>query len=203
MGNQPSQPIQLASALPPYQPLNPLFVFGNEAHFGVLQKLSFSGADFSVIDPSGQTVLAVEGKVLSMRDNMQVHGLGGYLGTLRRKMMSFKPTWRFELPGQNEQGQSKGDFGLTIKREFGFKPKYSVFLGETEMYTARGNFLGHQFVIEMATATPGQFVPVAQTGRSLFQWQQRNKYQVRCAPGVDCLAILLLIMAIDQDQQQN
>ena len=80
--------------------------------------------------------------------------------------MSFTPTWRFQLPNQSAEGDSRADYALTIERIIGLTPSYRIYRGDKLEMTIKGNIWGLDFLVHMDSAP----LPVAQCGRGLFQW---------------------------------
>jgi uncharacterized protein YxjI len=153
------------------------------------------GEDSDITDESGRTVLRVDGKVLSLRNELVLRDPdGNEVGRVYRKLLSFRPTYEISLRGQ--------DVAQVRKRFFTpFVDRFTIDIPGPEDLEMRGNLFEHEFTIRRGDQV------VATVSKQWFSLT--DTYGVDIAPGEDDVLILSSVLALDlaedreREQQQQ
>ena len=141
------------------------------------------GEDSDITDESGQRVLQVDGKVLSLRDLLIVRDPAGHeVARVQRKLIALRPTYEI----------SAGDQEVAEVRKHFFTPfgdRFTIDVPGPDDLEMAGNLLDHEFTIRRGGQT------VATVSKQWFTL--RDTYGVDIAPGENDLLILTSVLALD------
>ena len=141
------------------------------------------GEDSDVTDESGQRVLQVDGKVLSLRNLLILRDpAGNEVARVQRKLIALRPTYEITAGGQE----------LAKVRKHFFTPfgdRFTIDIPGPEDLEMAGNLLDHEFTIRRGGDT------VATVSKQWFTL--RDTYGVDIASGEDDLLILASVLALD------
>jgi uncharacterized protein YxjI len=141
------------------------------------------GEDSDITDESGQRVLQVDGKVLSLRNLLVLRDpAGNEVARVQRKLIALRPTYEITAVGQE----------LAEVRKHFFTPfgdRFTIDIPGPEDFEMAGNLLDHEFTIRRGDQT------VATVSKQWFTL--RDTYGVDIAPGEDALLILASVLALD------
>src|SRR4051794_38754463 len=74
---------------------------GNRMRYVIKERLFRLGEDSDIMDESGQRVLQVDGKVLSLRDLLIIRDpAGNEVARVQRKLIALRPTYEISAGGQ-------------------------------------------------------------------------------------------------------
>lgn len=97
------------------------------------------------------------------------------------------------------RSDNDNDYVATFKlRGFLFKNKLKLYRGRKHVYTIKANFFSFKFKVYDAHGRV-----VGQIGRSFWRSRHQDRYQLRCAAGVDVLLVILGAIAFDQIKQEK
>ena len=198
MGNSLSSSITLHDTLT-HLPLDSEFVHSKETRFNIQQNfLSFTQKDFVVTDDKGAPIIRFDGKIMSISGKVRIYdmrdGADKHIFTLRPKIFTMHSTMRIEKPDMEDTVNGRETSEASFREKFWtmFTQTFYLFRQEKKIYKIKGNFLETQFVFYNDLQKP-----VAQCGTGLWQFENYNNYQLRCAPGSDTLLCLIGMVAID------
>ena len=141
------------------------------------------GEDSDITDESGQRVLQVDGKVLSLRDLLVLRdSTGNEVARVQRKLIALRPTYEISVGGRE----------LAEVRKHFFTPfgdRFTIDVPGPDDLEMAGNLLDHEFTIRRGDQT------VAMVSKQWFTL--RDTYGVDVAPGEDELLILASVLALD------
>ena len=141
------------------------------------------GEDSDITDESGQHVLQVDGKVLSLRNLLILRDpAGNEVARVQRKLIALRPTYEITAGGQE----------LAEVRKHFFTPfgdRFTIDIPGPEDLEMAGNLLDHEFTIRRGGDT------VATVSKQWFTL--RDTYGVDIASGDDDLLILASVLALD------
>jgi uncharacterized protein YxjI len=147
----------------------------------IRERLFRLGQDSDITDEAGQLVLRVDGKVL--RDRVVLRDPSGQeVAEVRHKLVSFRPTYRVIVGGQE---------AAEVRKRFltPFGDRFVIDVPGPDDLELVGDLTGHEFVVKRA----GQTVATA----SKRWFGLRDTYAVEVAPGQDDLLILASVLAVD------
>jgi uncharacterized protein YxjI len=157
------------------------------ARYLIRERLFRLGQDSDIIDEAGRLVLRVDGKVL--RDRVVLRDPSGQeVAEVRDKLVSFRPTYRVIVGGQEAAEVRKRFFTP-------FGDRFVIDLPGPDDLELVGDLTDHEFVINRAGRT------VATASK---RWLSlRDTYAVEVAPGEDDLLILASVLAVDLAQDRD
>lgn len=147
------------------------------------EKIMALGDDYVIHDETGREAFRVDGKVLTVRDALDLEDpAGNKLARIHKKLVALRTTYEIHREGAPE---------ITISKAL-FSPlgaKFSVSSGGDAL-EARGNLLDHEYVF---TRNGRQVAAISK------QWfTVRDTYGVDVAEGEDPVLILACAVAIDR-----
>ncbi len=151
------------------------------------------GEDSDITDEAGQPVLTVDGKVLSLRDELILRDPGGQeVAKVHRKLIALRPTYEVSIGGREAAEVRRRLFSP-------FRDRFDVDIPGPDDLDITGSLLDHEFTIRRGDQT------VATVSK---QWlTMRDTYGVDIAPGEDDLLILATVLALDlaedREREQN
>jgi len=149
--------------------------------FQLREKVFAVGDDFWIEDDAGRKAFKVNGKALRLRQTFALEDPeGAELATIREKKLAIRDTMVIELHG----GEIK-----VHKRAFGIRDRFIAEVDEGENYTAKGNFVDHEYEIERDGET------VAEISKKWFRL--RDTYGVEVIGEQDVPMILAFTVCID------
>jgi uncharacterized protein YxjI len=141
------------------------------------------GDDFDITDSSGQVVLHVDGKVLSLRNRLLIQDPDGReVASVHRHLVALRPTYEIRI----------GDEPAAEVRKHIFTPlrdRFTIDVPGPDDLEVAGDLLDHEFRI-------------SRSGREVASVSKRwlslhDSYAVRIADGEDHLLILASVLAVD------
>jgi uncharacterized protein YxjI len=158
----------------------------------VRQKMFSIGDDFWVTDEQGGHAFLVDGKVMRLRETLELKDpSGAVLATVRKKLLALRDTMEIERDGQV----------LATVRKAMFSPLHhrsAIELADGGQLEAVGNLFDLEFEIRAGDRA------VARVSRSW--WRMRDTYGVEVAPGEDdalMIAIAVCLDRIHHDEQEE
>lgn len=148
-----------------------------------LKQKKFSFKDkFTVKDQAGNDLFQVQGKVISIRNKIDLMNMdGSTVLSAEKKLWTFMSTYNIFSNHKEEIA--------TVKRKFGFKPNFSVTMGNQELHVS-GSIFGHSFVIKQE----GQ--DVATISKKIISWG--DAYEVDIIDEHNKELLLFIVIIIDQ-----
>jgi uncharacterized protein YxjI len=161
--------------------------------YAVQEKLFSIGDDFWITDERGGKAFLVDGKVLRLRQTLEIQDPDGrVLVTVRKKLVSMHETMEIEQDGAVVATVRKALISPLHHRS-------TVQLADGSQLEATGNILDKEFEI-----TAGSQV-LARISRAWFRI--RDTYGVDVAPGQDDVLFLAIAVALDRihddDEQRD
>jgi uncharacterized protein YxjI len=157
--------------------------------YQVREKIFRLGEDNDILNETGQPVLQVDGKVLSLHGLMLVNDLAGTeVGRVSRKLVSLLATYDITL---------SGGVSAELHQRFSgpFHPKWTISVaGGTDMEMT-GNFAGHDFII---TENGETVATISKAWISLA-----DSYGVDIVAGQNDLLILCSVLALEAEQDRS
>jgi uncharacterized protein YxjI len=141
------------------------------------------GEDSYILDESGQPVLRVDGKILTLRDRLIIRGLDGQeVASVHRRLIALRPTYEINISGR-EAAQVKKHFFTP------FRDKFTIDVPGPDDLEMTGSLLDHDFTIRRGGRV------VATISKAWFSF--RDTYGVEIADDEDQLLILASVLALD------
>jgi uncharacterized protein YxjI len=157
--------------------------------YAVREKLFSIGDDFWITDEQGGRAFLVDGKVLRLRQTLEIQDPGGrVLVTVRKKLIAMHETMEIEQDGAAAATVRKALVSPLHHRS-------SIDLADGSRLEAVGNILDKEFEI-----TAGGQV-LARISRAWFRI--RDTYGVDVAPGQDDVLFLAIAVALDRIQHDE
>src|SRR5215475_12365526 len=141
------------------------------------------GEDSDITDEAGQSVLHVDGKVLSLHNRLILRDLAGReVGRVHRKLVALRPTYEITIDGK--------DVAEVRKRLFtALGQRFTIGVYGAGGMEISGDLLSHEFTI----GRNGQVVAAVSK-----RWlTATNTYSVEIVPGEDDVLILASVLALD------
>jgi uncharacterized protein YxjI len=149
--------------------------------FQMREKMFAIGDDFWIEDEQGKKEFRVNGKALRLRQTFVLEDASGAeLATIREKKLAVRDTMKIET-GVHE--------ARIRKRAIGIRDRYIVELDEGDGFSAKGNFVDHEYEIER------DGTQVAQVSKKWFR--VRDTYGVEIFGEQDPVMILAITVCID------
>jgi uncharacterized protein YxjI len=141
------------------------------------------GEDSDITDEAGQSVLRVDGKVLSLRNRLVLRDPGGReAGQVRRKLAALRPAYQISIGGKDVAEVRKHLFTP-------FGERFTIDVRGAGGMQIDGDLLSHEFTI----GRDGQSVATISK-----RWLSMTaSYAVDVAPGEDDVLILASVLALD------
>ena len=141
------------------------------------------GEDSDITDESGQPVLHVDGKVLTLRDRLVLRDPSGReVAEVQRKLIALRPKYEISVGGREVAEVRKHFFTP-------FRDSFTIDIPGPDDLEMTGNLLDHEFTIRRGDQT------VATVSKRWFTL--RDTYGVEVAEGEDDLLILASVLALD------
>ncbi len=141
------------------------------------------GEDSDITDESGQPVLRVDGKVLTLRDRLVLRDpAGNEVAQVQRRLLALRPVYEIAVGGREVAEVRKHFFTP-------FRDRFTIDLPGPDDLEMEGNLFDHEFTIRRGGQT------VATVSKRWFTL--RDTYGVEIAPGEDDLLILAGVLALD------
>ena len=141
------------------------------------------GEDSDITDESGQLVLHVDGKVLSLHNRLVLRDPAGReAGQVHRKLAALRPTYEITIDGEDV---------AEVRRHLlaPFGERFTIDVHGADGMEIRGDLLSHEFTIDR----DGRIVAAISK-----RWLTATaSYAVDIAPGEDDLLILASVLALD------
>lgn len=141
------------------------------------------GEDSDITDDAGRLVLRVDGKVLSLRDQLILRDPAGQeVARVQRRLIALRPTYEIAVGGREVAAVRKHFFTP-------FRERFTIDIPGPADLEMTGNLLDHEFTVRrgdriVATVSKGWFT-------------LRDTYGVEIAPDEDDLLILAAVLALD------
>ena len=149
--------------------------------FQMREKMFAIGDDYWIEDDKGERVYKVNGKALRLRQTFALEDRDGReLATIREKKLAIRDTMKVEIDGREARVR---------KRAIGIRDRFIVDLDEGEDYSAKGNFVDHEYEIER------DGTKVAEVSKKWFR--VRDTYGVQVFGEQDVPLILAVTVCID------
>lgn len=152
--------------------------------YAVKEKLFSIGDDFWITDEEGDKAFLVDGKVLRLRQTLEIQDPGGHvLVTVRKKLIALHESMEIE---------EDGVLAATVRRALvsPLRHRSTVELADGSQLDVTGSILDKEFEI-----TAGREV-LARISRAWFRI--RDTYGVEVAPGQDVVLFLAIAVALDR-----
>lgn len=147
------------------------------------------GDDFDITDDSGQVVLHVDGKVLSLRDKLVIEDPhGAEVASVRRQLIALRPTYQIEIGGEKAAEVRKKLFTP-------FREKFTIDLPGDDDLTMSGDLFDHEYTVERDGR---EVASVSKRWLSI-----RDSYAVRVADGENHVLILAAVLALELATQRD
>jgi uncharacterized protein YxjI len=147
------------------------------------------GDDFDITDEHGRMVYRVDGKVLTLRDRLElVDAAGREVASVVRKLVARRLTYR---------GTIRDEHAADVRKHFftPFRDKFTIDVPGPDDLEVSGDLFDHEFEIRRGGRT------VARATRKLLRI--RDTYVVDVAAGEDDLLILAGVLAVDLAVQRD
>ena len=150
--------------------------------FCMREKVFAIGDDYWIEDSDGQKVYKIDGKAIRFRDTFVLEDANGAeLAVIKEKKLAVRDTMTIEVGGREAKVK---------KRLIGIRDRYNVDFEEGDDYTAKGNFIDHEYEIER----DGE--KVAEISKKWFR--VRDTYGVEIMGDEDVALILAVTVCIDE-----
>lgn len=147
------------------------------------------GDDSTITDEAGNTVLEVDGKVLTFRDRLILRDpTGREVAEVLRRLVALRPSYEIKIGGRE---------AATVRKHFftPFRDRYTIDIPGPDDLELSGSLLDHEFTIRRG----GQTVATA----SKRWFSMRDTYAVEVAPGEDELLILASVLALELAEERE
>lgn len=157
---------------------------GTATRYQMRQKLVSFGDDFWITNEAGQKVFKVDGKVLRVRDTLQIKDLqGNILCQIQERMLRIKDVMAIEDGHGNQVAEVKKAL-ITPLRD-----RWTVKVRNGPDLDVQGNILDHEYEIKEGRRK------VAQVSKKWFR--VRDTYGVEVAPDQEDVVILAATVVLD------
>jgi len=141
------------------------------------------GDDFDITDDSGDVVLHVDGKVLSLRDKLIIEDPSGHeVASVHRQLIALRPTYQIEIGGEKAAEVRKKLFTP-------FREKFTIDVPGPGDLDMTGDLFDHEFTIER---DGHEVASVSKRWLSI-----RDSYAVKVADGENHVLILAAVLALE------
>jgi uncharacterized protein YxjI len=157
--------------------------------YAVRERMFSIGEDFWITDEQGNQVLLADGKVMRLRQTVELKdGSGAVVAVVRKKLMSVRETMEIERGGALVATVHKALISPVHHRSV-------IDLADGGQLEAVGNILDKEFEITGGGRT------LARISRAWFRL--RDTYGVDVAPGEDDVLFLAIAVALDRIQHDE
>ncbi len=141
------------------------------------------GEDSDITDESGQPVLHVDGKVMTLRDRLVIRDPAGQeVANVHRKLIALRPTYEITVAGREVAEVRKHFFTP-------FRDSFTIDVPGPDDLEMTGSLLDHDFTIRRGDRV------VATVSKAWLTI--RDAYSVEIAEGEDDVMILASVLALD------
>jgi uncharacterized protein YxjI len=149
----------------------------------IREKMFRLGEDSAITNESGQPVLQVEGKIMSLHQRLILrHPAGREAAQVHRKLAALRPTYEITIDGKNVAEVRQHLFTP-------FRERLTIDLPGAGDMEISGDLLSHEFTIQRDGQT---IATISKRWLSLTA-----SYAVDVAPGENDLLILAAVLALD------
>jgi uncharacterized protein YxjI len=149
----------------------------------IREKIFRLGQDSDITSESGEPVLQVDGKIMSLHERLILCDPGGReVAQVHRKLVAFRPTYEVTIDGKN----------VAEVRQHLFTPlreRLTIALPAADDMEISGDLFSHEFTIKRDAQT---VATISKRWLSLA-----DSYAVDVAPGENDLLILAIVLALD------
>jgi uncharacterized protein YxjI len=141
------------------------------------------GKDFDITDDDGRRLYHVDGKVLTLRNRLEIKDPSGReVASVHRHLVALRPTYEITIGGEK---------AAEVRKQFltPFREKFTIDVPGPDDLEISGDLFDHEFTVRQAGRE------VATASKRLLSI--RDAYGVRIADGEDHLLILAGILALD------
>src|SRR5688572_12114402 len=113
----------------------------------IKEKMFRLGEDSDILNESGQPVLHVDGKVMTLHDRLVVEDMSGQeVASVHRRLIALRPTYEITIKGQQ---------AATVKKHFftPFRDKFTIDVPGPDDLEMSGSLLDHDFTIKRGSQT--------------------------------------------------
>ncbi|OLE30291.1 MAG: hypothetical protein AUG44_01585 [Actinobacteria bacterium 13_1_20CM_3_71_11] len=149
----------------------------------IRERFFHMGDDSEITDESGQPVLLVDGKVLSLRNRLVIRDPAGReVASVHRHLIALRPTYEVTIGGEK---------AAEVRSRFftPFREKFTIDVPGPDDLEMKGNLFDHEFTVRRGGDT------VATVSKRWFTI--RDTYAVDIAEGENDLLILASVLALD------
>ncbi|HEY8597160.1 MAG TPA: LURP-one-related family protein [Thermomicrobiales bacterium] len=147
------------------------------------------GDDATITDESGNLVLQVDGKVITLRDRLVLRDPAGQeVAEVYRRLIALRPTYEIKI---------KGGETATVRKHFftPFRDRFTIDIPGPDDLELSGNLFDHEFTIRRGDQV------VATASKRWFS--MRDTYAVEIADGQDHLLILASVLALELAEERE
>jgi uncharacterized protein YxjI len=147
------------------------------------------GDDSTITDESGNAVLQVDGKVITLRDRLVLRNPAGEeVAEVHRKLIALRPSYAIKI---------KGGETATVRKHFftPFRDRFTIDIPGPDDLELSGSLLDHEFTIRRGDQV------VATASKRWFSI--RDTYAVEIADGQDDLLILASVLALELAEERE
>lgn len=147
------------------------------------------GDDATITDESGNVVLQVDGKVITLRDRLVLRDPAGQeVAEVYRRLIALRPTYEIKI---------KGGETATVRKHFftPFRDRFTIDIPGPDDLELSGNLFDHEFTIRRGDQV------VATASKRWFS--MRDTYAVEIADGQDHLLILASVLALELAEERE
>ncbi len=157
----------------------------------IREKLFHLTEDSDITDETGRPVFHVQGKLFSLHHTLVMADLAGNeLATVRKQLVSLRPTFEIARHGQ--------EVAMVRKRLFGFfGDRFVIDIPGPDDYEMDGSLFDHEFTV----SRQGQVVATV----SKRWFGLTDSYGVEVASGEDDVLVLASVLALDlvEDEERG
>ena len=147
------------------------------------EKLLAFGDDFQIKDADGRDAFFVDGKAISLRDQLSFRDARGQeLASIKQKLLAWGRTYEIHRAGELVAVVKKAPFTL-------FRHRFTVDVPGPDDLEADGDFLDHEYVFRRGDRV------VATVSKRWFSWT--DTYGIDVAEGEDDVLLLASAVVVD------
>jgi uncharacterized protein YxjI len=157
----------------------------------IREKIFRLAEDSDITDETGQLVLHVDGKIMSLHNRLILSDPAGReVAQVSRRLVALRPTYEVSIDGQQVAEVRKHLFTP-------FREQFTIAVPDGRDMELAGDLLSHEFTIERDGQT---IATMSKRWLSLT-----DSYAVEIAPGENDLLVLASVLALDlaMDQQRH
>jgi uncharacterized protein YxjI len=165
----------------------PGYLEADMTRYLIRERLFRLAEDSDITDETGKLVLRVNGQLFRDRVTLRDPS-GAEVAQVRHKMVSFRPTYRVIIGGEEAAEVRKRFFTP-------FGDRFVIDVPGPDDLEMEGNLLNHEFVVRRGGTV------VATVSKAMFSF--RDTYAVEVAPGQNDLLVLASVLALDLAQDRD